>query len=301
MRDSGRVMIAVKKNGQWLRHALCQSVEGESRYEIKTNYYDHKAALDDQRRSTRAEQKVKYIGLSGVPKPLFGLARLERTHEQKRVFVTEGPFDALTLMLWDLPAVCLLGSYLKKDLLRALEQFERVYVVTDFDAAGRIAARVIACQLGARAAIVPNDPSLQGKDANELAQHYRDAAARFAQLVARADAQVEQSAALQDVMQRLRNQMASTPERQDILQVLVEKLADVIAAEVARGHTVVLWSRAYTERGQVKTLPVGRHVMREVGTLHGATLKYSARREVRADAEVDVVVAEHGEVLEEAA
>lgn len=29
-------------------------------------------------RGTRAEQKIKYIGLSGVPKPLFGLARVER-------------------------------------------------------------------------------------------------------------------------------------------------------------------------------------------------------------------------------
>mgnify|MGYP000386126874 CR=1 FL=1 len=48
MPDSGRVMIAVKKNGVWLRHALCQMVQGESGYEIKTNYYEHKTALDDQ-------------------------------------------------------------------------------------------------------------------------------------------------------------------------------------------------------------------------------------------------------------
>lgn len=48
MPDSGRVMIAVKKNGVWLRHALCQMVEADSDYEIKTNYYEHKTALDDQ-------------------------------------------------------------------------------------------------------------------------------------------------------------------------------------------------------------------------------------------------------------
>lgn len=140
-------------------------------------------------RSTRAEQKIKYIGLSGVPKPLFGLAQIERKGDFKRVFITEGPFDALTLMLWDLPAVCLLGAYLKKDFLRALQRFERVYVVTDFDAAGRTAAHVIAGQLGTRAVIVPSDPSLRVKDVNELAQRYRDAAGRFDELVARGDEQ----------------------------------------------------------------------------------------------------------------
>ncbi len=48
MPDSGRVMIAVKKNGVWLRHALCQMVQADASYEIKTNYYEHKTALDDQ-------------------------------------------------------------------------------------------------------------------------------------------------------------------------------------------------------------------------------------------------------------
>ncbi len=153
-------------------------------------------------RSTHDEQKIKYIGLSGVPKPLFGLAQVERGGEHQRVFVTEGPFDALTLMMWDLPAVCLLGSYLKKDFLRALERFERVYIVTDFDIAGRTAARVIACQLGARAVIVPRDPSLRVKDVNELAQHYHDAANRFEELVARADEQAERDDGMSKTSQR---------------------------------------------------------------------------------------------------
>lgn len=249
-------------------------------------------------RSTRAEQKIKYIGLSGVPKPLFGLARVERSGEDQHVFVTEGPFDALTLMMWDLPPVCLLGSYLKKDLHRALEQFKRVYIVTDFDTAGLSAARVIACQLGARAVIVPRDPSLRGKDVNELAQNYRDAAARFEMLVARADAQAERNAPLQNAIQRLRTHLASAPEREDIMQMLLEKLVEVIAAEIARGHTVVLWSRAYAERGQW-SVQVGRHVIRTIQTLRESMLKYSARREGFVDAECDVAVVEYGEVLDE--
>lgn len=249
-------------------------------------------------RSTRDEQKIKYIGLSGVPKPLFGLAQIERRGDFKRVFVTEGPFDALTLMMWDLPAVCLLGSYLKKDLHRALKQFKRVYIVTDFDAAGRSAGRVIACQLGARTVIVPGDPSLRGKDANELAQRYRDAAARFETLAARADAQAERNEPLQNAIQRLRNHLAITPERGDITQVLLEKIVEVIAAEIARGHTVVLWSRAYMERGQ-GSVQVGRHVIRSIQTLQNSALKYIARREGRADAECDVAVVEYGEVFDE--
>ena len=249
-------------------------------------------------RSTREEQKIKYIGLSGVPKPLFGLARVERSREHQRVFVTEGPLDAVTLMMWDLPAVCLLGSYLKKDLHRALEHFKRVYLVTDFDTAGRTAARVIACQLGARAVIVPRDPSLRGKDVNELAQHYRDAAARFEMLVARADAQAERNEPLQNAIQRLRNHLAITPERKDIAQVLLEKLVDVIAAEIARGHTVVLWSRAYVEREQ-GSVHVGRHVIRSIDRLHDANLKYSARREGRGYAECNILSAENGELLDE--
>jgi hypothetical protein len=48
MPDSGKLMIAVKKNGQWLRHALCTVVEAEGGYEIKTSYYERKTPLDDQ-------------------------------------------------------------------------------------------------------------------------------------------------------------------------------------------------------------------------------------------------------------
>lgn len=250
-------------------------------------------------RSTRAAQKIKYIGLSGVPKPLFGLERLERSGKHERVFVAEGPFDWLTLMMWGLPAVCLLGSYLKKDLRRELERFERVYVVTDFDAAGQIAARMIACELGARATIVPNDPSLHGKDVNEIAQHSLDAAALFERLLERADAQATMSATLRDTIHRLHRQKTIQPERQDIAEVLLYKLVDVIAAEVERGHTVVLWSKAYAEHIEGKYAPVGRHVIRAVSALRGAKLRYSARRGGRADVECDLSVAEYGEVLNE--
>ena len=247
-------------------------------------------------RSTRPEQKVKYIGLSGVPKPLFGLAQL---NAQQRVFVCEGPFDWLTLKLWDLPAVCLLGAYLKKDLRGALESFERVYIVTDFDAAGQIAARVIACELGARVAIVSGDAALHGKDANELAQNYRDAATRFARLVERADARAHESARVQELLRRFKTHLATRRERGDLTEALLFKLADVIHQETEQGKTVALWSRAYAERGAGKAATVGRHVIRAVGGLRGEMLYYSARRGAKADAECNLCAAEFGEVMNE--
>ncbi|MDL1894739.1 hypothetical protein FBQ82_00555 [Anaerolineae bacterium CFX7] len=65
MPDSGRVMIAVKKNGVWLRHALCQMVQADGSHEIKTNYYEHKTALDDQAewdtRRARLEKRLQHL------------------------------------------------------------------------------------------------------------------------------------------------------------------------------------------------------------------------------------------------
>lgn len=247
-------------------------------------------------RSTRPEQNVKYIGLSGVPKPLFGLVQVSAP---ERVFVCEGPFDWLTLKQWDLPSVCLLGSYLKKDLRGSLERFERVYIVTDFDSAGQIAARVIACELGAQAAIVSGDPTLRGKDANELAQNYRDAAARFERLVERADARANASAHVQDQLRRLRMHLTARPERADLIEAVRFKLADLIHQETAQGRTVVLWARAYVERVSGKNRIVGRHVIRSVGGLRGEFLLYSARPGGKADAECSLHAAEFGEVIVE--
>lgn len=68
MPDSGRVMIAVRKNGQWLRHALCTMVVSEGSYEIKTTYYEHKTAFEDQvewdKRRARFERRLQ-LPLSG--------------------------------------------------------------------------------------------------------------------------------------------------------------------------------------------------------------------------------------------
>ena len=65
MPDSGKVMIAVRKNGQWLRHALCTLVETQDGYEIKTSYYERKTPFEDQgewdKRRARLEKRLPQL------------------------------------------------------------------------------------------------------------------------------------------------------------------------------------------------------------------------------------------------
>lgn len=130
-------------------------------------------------RQTQEYQRVKYLGLPGVPKPLYGL---EDAQKHREVFITEGAFDMLTLLQWGYPAVALLGSHFKAEWERELAFAERFFIMTDSDDAGRAAAKILADSLGARAIIVP--PLSNAKDVNELATQ-PDGPAVFAQLVER--------------------------------------------------------------------------------------------------------------------
>ena len=104
----------------------------------------------------------KYLGLPGK-KPLMGW---EAAARERAVWLTEGVFDWLTLRQWGFPAVALIGTHVRPAALQALEQFERVYLVLDSDAAGQEATATIAAALGSRAIPV----TLPGvKDVAELA------------------------------------------------------------------------------------------------------------------------------------
>ncbi len=102
----------------------------------------------------------KYRGLS-LPKPLLG-------HQpgRRRLFLTEGPFDWLTLTGWGLYACALLGTQPGRGALRLLERARSVVLVMDADKAGRDAARKLAGALGARARVLELPPGV--KDASEL-------------------------------------------------------------------------------------------------------------------------------------
>lgn len=116
-------------------------------------------------RALQGYQRAKYLHLPGVPKPIYGLELIRGRHE---AFVTEGPFDWMTLVSWGYPACALLGHSVKRDQLRHFDFATRIYLCLDNDEAGRKGTRELVQLWGGRARPVPH---LRGvKDINELGQ-----------------------------------------------------------------------------------------------------------------------------------
>ncbi len=110
------------------------------------------------------ERRLKYLGLS-LPKPILGY---ERVRGQRRVFVTEGAFDYLTGVAWNLPICALLGTHVRAERLAFLQRAHQVVLVFDNDEPGRAAAIELATALGARAVVLSFPEGV--KDLSELAQ-----------------------------------------------------------------------------------------------------------------------------------
>jgi DNA primase len=92
----------------------------------------------------------KYLALRGS-KPLLGA---ELAREAATVVVVEGVFDLLTLRRWGYPAVALVGTHTRPDVLDELRAFQRVYLVLDQDDAGLEATLRLIETLGPRAVAV---------------------------------------------------------------------------------------------------------------------------------------------------
>ena len=106
----------------------------------------------------------KYLGLPGA-KPLLGW---ETAVGSPTAIVVEGVFDWLTLVQWGFPALALVGTRARPEVLRALgARFQRLYLALDADDAGREAAEAIVQALGPRA--VPLRLPDGVKDVAELA------------------------------------------------------------------------------------------------------------------------------------
>jgi len=103
----------------------------------------------------------RYLNLR-LPKPLLGFGLVSGD----TVVATEGPFDWLTAVQWDLPAVALLGTHVSRQAAHALARFRRVYLALDADEAGRRAASQIAADLDGRGMIVNLPPNVH--DLNDL-------------------------------------------------------------------------------------------------------------------------------------
>ena len=89
----------------------------------------------------------RYLGLPGS-KPLLGLAE---ARGERAIYLTEGPFDRLTLSRWGLPAIALAGIGATPGALSELARFPRIYLVMDTDNAGREATTRLTGALGCRA------------------------------------------------------------------------------------------------------------------------------------------------------
>lgn len=109
-------------------------------------------------------RRLKYLGLS-LPKPILGY---ERVRGQRRVFVTEGAFDYLTGVAWNLPICALLGTHVRAERLAFLQRAREVVLVFDNDEPGRAAATELATTLGSRVAVLELPEGV--KDLSELAQ-----------------------------------------------------------------------------------------------------------------------------------
>jgi len=90
------------------------------------------------------ERRLKYLGLS-LPKPILGY---ERVRGHRRVFVTEGAFDYLTGVSWNLPICALLGTHVRAERLRFLARVPEVVLVFDNDDEGQRAACDLAESVG---------------------------------------------------------------------------------------------------------------------------------------------------------
>ncbi|MDY7079069.1 MAG: DNA primase [Chloroflexota bacterium] len=88
-------------------------------------------------RAVSGKARVKYLFLPGLPKPVYGLARLDPA---RPVFVVEGIMDYVTLWQWGYQAMATLGTSIKAQDARMLARATRVVFVPDNDEAGEAAA-----------------------------------------------------------------------------------------------------------------------------------------------------------------
>jgi DNA primase len=88
-------------------------------------------------RALDGKARLKYLFLPGLPKPVYGLARL---NPSRPVFVVEGIFGYVTLWQWGYQAVATPGTSIKAQDARRLARAAQVVFVPDRDEAGEAAA-----------------------------------------------------------------------------------------------------------------------------------------------------------------
>lgn len=136
------------------------------------NLLDHGRLLRTSTRLPESPSETQLEGDDGPPKyltlrrskPLLGW---EQAQGSASVIVVEGVFDFLTLRSWGYPAVALLGTHTRPDLVEQLRTFRRVYLALDRDEGGAPATLKLMDVLGPAA--VPVELPDGTKDVAELA------------------------------------------------------------------------------------------------------------------------------------
>lgn len=127
-------------------------------------------------RAASPDARRRYLALTG-PKPLLGWHGVTNS---AAVFLTEGPFDWLVLRQWGYPALALVGTHVRPELLCSLERFAYITLVLDNDRAGQAATLELQQVLAPRADHIALPTGV--KDVAELALR-RDGQAIFARAV----------------------------------------------------------------------------------------------------------------------
>jgi DNA primase len=107
----------------------------------------------------------RYLGLAGS-KPLLGWDWASQ--DLRGAVLVEGPTDWLALRMWGVPGLALCGTSVSASVLQDLGRWDRLYIVTDMDAAGRDANARLVEAFGARA--VPGSLPDGVKDPADLAR-----------------------------------------------------------------------------------------------------------------------------------
>jgi DNA primase len=106
----------------------------------------------------------KYLCLPG-PKPMLGF---EESRGRRGCLGRGGTIRLVTLRAWNVPAVALLGTRVRADVLSALAHVRRLVLCLNDDPAGRAGVAAIESAVGTRAVRCPPLPG--AKDVNDLVQ-----------------------------------------------------------------------------------------------------------------------------------
>ena len=120
-------------------------------------------------RTFRDDGRLKFMGLAGYMKPIYGLGNTlrEAGGSIAALHLTEGLFDGLTLMHWGLPGAVAMIGQMGPPQMKQLEGF-RLYVSADNDDGGREMTARLAETLGEENVAVVELPE-NVKDVGDLA------------------------------------------------------------------------------------------------------------------------------------